>query len=243
MSAVILIPARLASTRLERKLLLPLGGKSVLQRTYEQARKARRATRVVIATDAPEIFDHARTFGADVVMTRADHQSGTERIAEAATSIEAEIFVNIQGDEPEIDPAHIDELIETQETARLFASTLACPFPLEIDPEYPSAVKAIVGKKIGESGRIYEARDFRRKLLPLQIKDAYFLHIGAYAFSSKSLKKFAETPPGQREQQEKLEQLRILELGEKIAVRIIDRSERGIDTLVDYEASVARMSR
>lgn len=237
MKSVIIIPARLASTRLERKLLLDLGGKSVLQRTYEQALKAQRADGVIIATDSDEILSAAKTFGAEAVMTRADHQSGSERIAEAARLIDADIIANIQGDEPEIDPAHIDALIETQEIAGLFAATLACPFPNHIDPAYPAAVKAMIGEAIDKERRIFEAKDFSR--VPPSSGD-FFLHIGAYAYSSDTLQRIVALPRGAREKAESLEQLRIIENGERIAIRIVDRAARGIDTLADYEASAAR---
>lgn len=242
MSAVIVIPARLASTRLAGKLMLDLGGKSVLQRTYEQAAKSRRAARVVVATDAKEIFDHARGFGAEAAMTSADHQSGTERIAEAATAIDAGLIVNIQGDEPEIDPAHIDALIETAERTPHFASTLACPFPDDLDPADPAAVKAVLGRKVEGASDVYDALYFTRALAPYPRdgEAAFRLHVGAYAFRRDALARFAAAPPGRLERIEKLEQLRILEMGEKIAVRVVPSAARGIDTQEDYEAARAR---
>lgn len=245
MSAAIIIPARLSSTRLPRKLLLDLHGESVLQRTFAQAKKAMRAARVIVATDDPEIFEHARAFGADVVMTRADHQSGTERIAEAAASIDAGIIVNIQGDEPEIDPAHIDALIEAQETARLFASTLACPFPAGLDPANPAAVKAVLGRRLPGDLDMFEALYFTRALAPFPRDGAgvFHLHVGAYAFTRASLMRFASAPPGRLEQIEKLEQLRILEMGEKIAVRIVPSAARGVDTQADLDAARLRLKR
>ncbi|MCB2112625.1 MAG: 3-deoxy-manno-octulosonate cytidylyltransferase [Parvularculaceae bacterium] len=238
MKAVIIIPARLASTRLARKLLLDLAGKPVLQRTYEQALKSKRADRVIIATDSDEIARAAAAFGAETVMTRADHQSGSERIAQAARSFDAEIIANIQGDEPEIDPAHIDALIEAQEIAQLFASTLACPFPDHIDPAYPAAVKATPAGALDEKRRIFEARDFSR--MPPTGGD-FFLHIGAYAYSSDSLQRFISLPRGAREKSESLEQLRIIENGRRIALRIVDRAARGIDTIEDLEAARLRL--
>lgn len=237
MSVAIIIPARLQSTRLARKLLLDLGGKSVLQRTYEQALKAKRAQNVVIATDAVEIAAAASAFGARAIMTREDHPSGTDRIAEAAQSIEADVIVNIQGDEPEIDPDHIDALIDAHFRAKRFATTLACPFPAHINPAYPSAVKAVLGDEIDREGRIFEAKDFSRKP---PAEGPHYLHVGAYAYSRDSLMRFVAAPRGAREKVESLEQLRILEMGETIAVRLVDRAARGIDTQQDYESSVAR---
>lgn len=231
MKTAIVIPARLASTRLPRKLLLDLCGKTVIARTVEQATKAQLADDVVIATDASEIADAAKAFGARVVMTRADHNSGTERIAEAAASLDADLIVNIQGDEPEIDPAHIDALIDAHMRAGLFASTLACPFPAHIDPSYPAAVKAVLGEKIAEN--VYVAEDFSRTPPQGVSRSNLHLHVGAYAYSRESLKQFAGAPRGRREEIESLEQLRILEMGEKIAIRVVDRAARGIDTEQD----------
>lgn len=240
MSVAIVIPARLQSTRLPQKLLLDLGGKCVIQRTYEQALKSKRAQCVVIATDAEEIAAAARGFGARVIVTRSDHQSGTERIAEAARLIDADTIINIQGDEPEIDPAHIDALIDAHLLAGCFASTLACPFPAAIDPAYPAAVKAVLGNELSREYPIYEAKDFSR--IP-PVDEPLFLHVGAYAYGRDSLARFVSAPRGKRETAESLEQLRILEMGETIAIRIIDHSARGIDTQADYEASRARFSR
>lgn len=243
MKAAIVIPARLGSTRLDRKLLLDLAGKSVLQRTFEQASKAKRASAVIIATDSTEIAEAAKDFGAKVAMTRADHQSGSERIAEAAQSIDAQVIVNIQGDEPEIDPAHIDALIDAHAKAGAFASTLACPFPVDLDPNNPAAVKVVLGRRIEKAPDAFDAIYFTRALAPYP-RDGeggeFHLHVGAYAFGRDALMRFASAPPGRLERIEKLEQLRILEMGEKIAVRIVDRAARGIDTRQDYEAAVAR---
>lgn len=239
MSVAIIIPARLHSTRLPRKLLLDLGGKCILQRTYEQALKAKGARSVVIATDALEIAAAARSFGARAVMTREDHQSGTDRIAEAAQAIDAEVIVNIQGDEPEIDPDHIDALIDAQLRANRFAATLACPFPPHIDPAYPSAVKAALGDEIDRERRIFEAKDFSRTPFA---GVSHYLHVGAYAYGRESLKRFVAAPRGRREQAESLEQLRILEMGETIAVRLVDRAARGIDTMEDLQAARARLA-
>lgn len=242
MKAAIVIPARLHSSRLPRKLLCDIGGKSVLQRAYERALLARRAARVVIAVDAPELFDHARAFGADVVMTRPDHQSGTERIAEAAAAIEADIIVNIQGDEPEIDPRHIDALIETQAAFRPFAATLACPFPDRLDPVNPAAVKAVLGREVGADA--FEALYFTRALAPFPRDGdgAFHLHVGAYAFGRDALFRFAAAPMGRLERIEKLEQLRILEMGEKIVVRVVSTAARGVDTQEDLDAARSRLA-
>ncbi|MDZ7627070.1 MAG: 3-deoxy-manno-octulosonate cytidylyltransferase [Parvularculaceae bacterium] len=242
MKTVIVIPARLHSTRLPQKLLLTIGGRTIIERTYQQARRSTLADGVVIATDAAEIADAARSFGAHAVMTRADHQSGTERIAEAALALpEAEMIVNIQGDEPEIEPAHIDALIALHRVSGAFASTLACPFPADLDPANPAAVKAILGKTIADAA--FEALYFTRALAPFPRDGGgeFHLHIGAYAFRRDALMRFAAAPVSRLESIEKLEQLRILEMGEKIAVRVVDRAARGIDTQADYDAARSRI--
>ncbi len=245
MKAVVIIPARLQSTRLPRKLLLEIGGRTIIERTWRQARRAASAHVVVIATDSPEIAAAANGFGARVVMTRADHQSGTERIAEAAASSpDADLIVNIQGDEPEIDPAHIDALIATHRAAGTFASTLACPFPPALDPANPAAVKAVLGRPIDGADRSFEGLYFTRAPAPYPRDGGvgdFHLHVGAYAFGRAALMRFAAAPPGRLEQIERLEQLRILELGEKIAVRVVGEAARGIDTPEDYAAAKERI--
>jgi 3-deoxy-manno-octulosonate cytidylyltransferase (CMP-KDO synthetase) len=238
----IIIPARLGSSRLPEKLLLPLGGKPIIQRTYEQAAKSNRAGRVLVATDCDEIASLVRGFGGEAIMTRPDHESGSERVAEAAQAIDADIIVNVQGDEPEIDPASIDALIETQSLCGCFASTLGCRFPAGADPADPSAVKVIFGRSLGAAPQSFEALYFTRALAPFPRDGGgeHHLHIGVYAFSRAGLMRFAQTSPSRLEKIEKLEQLRILEMGEKIAVRIVDASQPGIDTQSDYERAMAR---
>lgn len=246
MKTLVIIPARLESTRLPRKLLLTIGGRTVIERTWRQARLARNAGDVVIATDSTEIADAARAFGARVAMTRADHQSGTERIAEAAAAIPAaELIVNIQGDEPEIDPAHIDALIALHRVSDAFASTLACPFPPGLDPYNPAAVKAVLGGRIAGAADAYQGLYFTRAPAPYPREGAgaFHLHIGAYAFGRAALMRFAAAPPGRLERIERLEQLRILEMGEKIAVQVVAGAARGVDTPEDLEAARARLER
>ncbi len=244
MKTIIIIPARLQSTRLPRKLLLTIGGQTVIERTWRQARRARLADDVVIATDSPEIAAAAKNFGATVAMTRADHQSGTERIAETAASMpDAGMIVNIQGDEPEIDPGHIDALIGLHRATDAFASTLACPFPADLDPTNPAAVKAVLGAQIAGADNAYRALYFTRALAPYPRAGvgSFYLHVGAYAFRRDALMRFANASPGRLEQIEKLEQLRILEMDEKIAVRIVPSAARGIDTREDYAAACMRL--
>lgn len=252
MKAAIIIPARYASTRLPGKPLLAETGRPLIQHVYERALEAKNADQVIVATDDKRIFNAVRAFGGDAVMTGAAHTSGSARVAQAANAIDADVIVNLQGDEPEIDAAYIDLLIDIQERVKPFASTLACPFSDDASagpgsPEDPAAVKAILGEEI-ESG-VFEARYFTRNICPWPrnadssvVSPAdYFFHVGVYAFSKKSLGEFAKTPAGALETAERLEQLRILEMGKPIAVGIVDRAAPGVDTPEDYRRFVERM--
>ena len=251
MKAAIIIPARYQSTRLPGKPLLAETGKPLIQHTYEQAKKSRRASRVIVATDDARIFDAVRGFGGEAVMTAAAHETGSARVAEAAQAVDAQIIVNLQGDEPEIIPGDIDQLIDLQASDKGFAATLACRFPASAvagagSPDDPSAVKVILGEPLGVNA--FRARYFTRALCPFPrdgcglIADPqkYFLHIGVYAFSKASLDAFAAAPLGALEQMERLEQLRILEMGEVIVAGVVDKAAPGIDTLEDYEGFVKR---
>lgn len=246
MSVAIVIPARLGSTRLPEKLLLNETGKPLLQHTYERA-LACGADAAVIAADDERIADAARAFGGEVVMTRADHTTGSARVAEAAAGLPHDIIVNLQGDEPEIDPAAIRKLIKTHRENDVFASTLACPFPANSNsgaasPSDPSAVKAILGEKLRSGAR--RAEYFSRRACPFaHVADParYYLHIGVYAFHRDTLAEFAAQPRGALEAAENLEQLRILEMGETIAAAVIDKAAPGIDTQEDYDAFVTRV--
>jgi 3-deoxy-manno-octulosonate cytidylyltransferase (CMP-KDO synthetase) len=244
---LIVIPARYGSQRLAGKMLLAETGKPLLQHTWERASAVGGAD-VVIATDDPRIEEAARGFGADVEMTSPDHQSGSTRAAEVAERRRADIVVNCQGDEPEVNPAHITRLIEGQKEAMraehpVFASTVACPFPEELDAANPNTVKVVT---TGEAaGAIPRAIYFSRSLLPFPRTREHrpLLHIGLYAFSAATIQTFASMPQGQLEVTESLEQLRILEAGHSMAVFEVDGASTGIDTREDYDAFVARTLR
>lgn len=251
MKAAIVIPARYASTRLPGKLLLKDTGKPLIVHVYEQAVKAKRASRVVVATDDERIAEAVRGAGGEAIMTAPNHETGTSRVAEAAAGLDAEIIVNLQGDEPEVEPADLDALIEIQAGGRSFASTLACRFPSTADsgagsPDDSSTVKAILGGPFGPNAR--RARYFTRALRAyprhadgrIESPQRYYLHVGVYAFSKASLAAFAAAPQGALEKSERLEQLRILEMGEAIAIGEVGSATPGVDTPEDYAAFVKR---
>jgi 3-deoxy-manno-octulosonate cytidylyltransferase (CMP-KDO synthetase) len=246
MNALAVIPARFASTRFPGKPLAHRTGKYLIQHVYERASRCASVDRVVVATDDERIREAVESFGGDVVMTRTDHPTGTDRVAEVSAQIESEIVVNVQGDEPEVDPAHIDRLIESLQADReAMIATLACPFAVldGADPRDPNAVKVVVD---GFGRAIY----FSRAMIPyprgFETTGAthqpapYLLHLGVYAYRSAFLKEIQTLPPTPLERTEKLEQLRWIEHGYRIAVRLVDRAAVGIDTPEDYEAFVKR---
>ena len=242
---VLVIPARRRSTRLPDKLLLRETGKTVLQHTYEAACRTRCPQLILIATDDKEIAREARQFGAQVVMTSPDCPSGTDRVAEAIRDIDdAEIIINLQGDEPEIDPAAVDQLAESllsNPTAAM--ATLATPIHERSQLDDPACVK-VVFSPAGEAmyfsrSPIPHAREWDDELL-LATPALFHQHIGVYAYRRDLLLQLAQLPPGRFEQVENLEQLRVLEHGHTILVTEIDEPTCGIDTPEDYAAFVER---
>lgn len=243
----IIIPARYQSTRLPGKPLLSETGKPLIQHTWEQAIAVKGDNIVLVATDDQRIADTVKAFGGEAVMTSPDHSTGSARVAEAVHNLDVEIIINIQGDEPEIDPDLVEKLIKLQSVSGSFASTVACPFPLGLkkgpgSPDDPAAVKVITREveKVGLHKAIY----FSRQKLPYSednSKHPYFMHLGIYGFNINSVQQFAVHNQTPLEKSENLEQLRILEMGEDIAVLFTDQKPPGIDTPEDYRAFVARM--
>jgi 3-deoxy-manno-octulosonate cytidylyltransferase (CMP-KDO synthetase) len=243
---LLVIPARRRSTRLPNKMLLRETGKTVLEHTYEAACGAQVPSAIIIATDDEEIAREARRFGATVAMTSPDCPSGTDRVAEVIRQIpEAQVIVNLQGDEPEIDPNAIDRLaILLRDNPSASMATLATPIRAREALTDPACVKVV----FDNSGR---AMYFSRSAIPhpREWSDAlltaspatFYQHIGIYAYRRDLLLRFASLPVGRTEQIEKLEQLRILEQGETILIGEIDEPTRGIDTPADYAAFVRRL--
>ncbi len=241
---VAIIPARFGSTRFPGKALARQTGKFLIQHVYEQVIAARLVNRCIVATDDQRIVDAVRSFDGEVVMTSAEHTCGTDRIAEVARGLGGtpdDIILNVQGDEPEIEPAYLDLLIDRLEADSACPSaTLACPFPPTADPRDPNCVKVVCDCR----GR---ALFFSRALIPYSPEaDAvtgeadWLLHLGVYAYRRAFLLDFATWEPSTLERVEHLEQLRILENGYAMAVVVVQHACAGIDTPEDYEKFVAR---
>lgn len=242
----VIIPARLASTRLARKLLLRETGKTVLQHTYEAASKARRPGGILIAADAEETLREAADFGARAVMTSIHCASGTDRVAEASRHLpdDVEILVNVQGDEPEIAPEAIDLVVEILERQpELSMATVCVPIRSRENLNDPACVKVVfdrAGKaRYFSRSPIPHAREWSDDLLTAD-PPHFYQHLGLYAYRRPFVLQLAQMPPARIEQVEKLEQLRVLDAGYEIGVGVVDKAPRGIDTPADYAAFVER---
>ena len=232
------IPARFASQRLPGKPLLAKTGKPLIQHVYERVLKARRVDRVVVATDDERILRAVADFGGEAVMTSPRHPSGTDRTAEAVRRIPCDAVINVQGDEPEIEPSLIDRLAETlRKDPEADWVTAAVPTRGSRKLENPATVK------IARDARGY-ALYFSRSAIPHECGRAFprraLVHVGIYGFRKPALMRFAKSRPSPLEKTERLEQLRALELGMRIRVLDVARAERSIDTPADYRAFVAR---
>jgi 3-deoxy-manno-octulosonate cytidylyltransferase (CMP-KDO synthetase) len=242
MQVVAIIPARFASTRLAAKLLKDLAGKSVLERTYEQACKAKLITEVIIATDSEEIYQHATGFGARAEMTSPEHNSGSDRIAELARKNQAwDLIVNIQGDEPFINPGDIDKAIEPFIHDPLLEMTSLYHLisdPVEVDN--PNNVKLVTDLNntamYFSRSRIPFERD--NSSTPSNDSTRYKKHIGLYAYRRDTLLRLTSLQQSELEKLEKLEQLRALENGIKIKMIEVKSSPIGIDTEEDYQRAL-----
>ena len=244
MDVIAVIPARYGSTRFPGKPLARQTGKYLIQHVYERVVAARLVTRCIVATDDARIEAAVREFGGEAALTRPDHPSGTDRIAEVVRGLPGrpeDIILNVQGDEPEIKPDDLDRLIQRLdgEPPDCPIATLACPFPAGSDPRDPNAVKVVTNSA---GWALY----FSRALIPYPrdggggAAPRCLLHLGVYAYRRAFLLELAAWKPGALEQIEKLEQLRVLERGIALAVEIVAHACVGIDTPQDYEQFVAR---
>ncbi|MGE5569667.1 MAG: 3-deoxy-manno-octulosonate cytidylyltransferase [Rhodospirillales bacterium] len=226
------VPARFASSRFPGKPLAVIAGKPMLQHVWERAAQARYLTQVVIATDDERIAAAARSFGAPVRMTRSDHPSGTDRAAEVASSENADVVVNIQGDEPLIDPAAIDAaVLALLSDPQIPMATLKKLIEIPDELTNPNVVKVI-------TDRFDNAIYFSRSMIPYLRDDtgaAHYKHIGLYVYRRDFLLAYPDMPVGPLEKAERLEQLRAIENGHRIRVVETDYESLGVDTPADLE--------
>ncbi len=241
----IVIPARLASTRLPEKLLLRETGKTVLQHTFEAASLARRPAGVIVAVDCEKLRSAVETFNGTAMLTDSTLKSGTDRVAQVAARMsDVDIFINVQGDEPEITAEAIDqvaELLESNPSAHV--ATLSAPIRDRDRLEDPACVKVVrdhYGRALYFSrSPIPHARSWDEALLRGN-PPVFLQHIGLYAYRREFLLHLKDLPESPCEQLEKLEQLRFLQAGYEVVVGCIEHAPRGIDTPSDYRAFVQR---
>jgi len=238
LTALGVIPARLQSTRLPRKVLREIAGRPLIVRVYEAAKRSRDLAEVLVATDAQEVVDACARFRVPTVMTSPDHPSGTDRVWEVAQTRAADVYVNIQGDEPLITPSHIARLVAPfRDRPDTQVSTLKIRLlPEEADnPNVNKVVSAADGRALYFSKYpIPYDRDGRGVVR--------FKHIGLYAYRRAALEAFHRLPPSPLEQTEKLEQLRFVEHGIPIVVVETDEPTIGVDTEADLRAVEAHFA-
>ncbi len=251
MTVAAIIPARYAATRFPGKPLARQTGKFLIQHVYEAVKAARRVGRVLVATDDQRIADAVRSFDGEVAMTRSDHPTGTDRVAEVARTLggsggsPVSLIINVQGDEPEMDPRSIDRLVEVmEERPDAPMGSLACRFTRIEDVLNPACVKVV----LDQNGY---ALYFSRSVIPYprdtagrpQDPSRWLLHQGIYAYRADFLQAYTKWPPTDLERAEQLEQLRALDHGVRIAMAVVARESTGIDTPEQYEAFVERYAR
>ena len=226
------IPARYSSTRLPAKALAIIGEKPMIQHVYERCLKSKLLNEILVATDDKRIFDAVINFGGNAVMTSKAHKSGTDRIGEAVKNIKCDIVVNIQGDEPMIDPRNIDKAIEPLLNDKMInVSTLCFKISDKKEINNPNVVKVVFDSK---GNALY----FSRSTIPFNrdnSKTDHYKHIGIYVYRKNYLMKLIEIKPTLLELAEKLEHLRILETGEKIMVLETKIDSHSVDTLTDIK--------
>lgn len=239
-----LIPARYASTRFPGKPLADMAGKTMIQRVYERVTGCKEIDRAVVATDDERIFDHVKSFGGEVVMTRADHTSGTDRVAEAAALFpEAKIVVNVQGDEPFIAPQQIAAVVAPFTDPEIMITTLAHPITDERALLSPNVVKVI---RNPEGKALYFSRHAVPYLRDIPVGQwilagKHLQHLGVYAYRAPVLPELTALPQGDLEAAESLEQLRWLAAGYTIHVGITNLPAVGIDTPEDLRRAQERL--
>lgn len=236
MKILAVIPARYDSTRFPGKPLVNIHGKPMIQHVYERVMKSKLVDKVIVATDDERIFEAVKNFGGKVVMTSKKHVSGTDRICEAIKNLKGEIIVNVQGDEPGINPKDIDKAIKPLlKDNKINISTLAIRINSGIDLKDENKVKVVFDKN---NFALYFSRNnipFDRSHVNNVTKEKFYKHIGLYVYRRKFLQGLNKLKPSAMENLEKLEQLRFLDNGEKIKVVITDREALSIDTPADLQ--------
>ena len=230
MKAIAVIPARLASTRLPRKMLREIAGKPLIGVVYEAVHSSPLLAEVLVATDSEEIMDVCRQHGWKARMTSPAHHSGTERVHEVSGRETADVYINVQGDEPLMRPEHIAALLHVMENPAAEVGTLMTP-AAEVDIPNPNAVKVVTDLR----GR---ALYFSRAPIPFDrdgARPTYFKHLGLYAYRKAALDRFMKLPESSLEKSERLEQLRFLENGIPIFVRETPHDSVGVDTEEDLQ--------
>jgi 3-deoxy-manno-octulosonate cytidylyltransferase (CMP-KDO synthetase) len=230
MKTIAVIPARLASTRLPRKMLREIAGKPLVGWVYEAVRSSPFLSDVIVATDSDEILETCRKHGWNVQMTSSAHRSGTERVHEISNSVIADVYVNVQGDEPLVRPEQIATLLEVMKNAAVQVGTVKTPCPLE-EIRNPNAVKVVTAP---DARALY----FSRATIPFDRDNSdppYFKHLGLYAYRKAALDLFVSRPESALEKTERLEQLRFLENGIPIYVGETPHDSVGVDTEEDLQ--------
>jgi 3-deoxy-manno-octulosonate cytidylyltransferase (CMP-KDO synthetase) len=230
MKTIAVIPARLASTRLPRKMLREIAGKPLVGWVYEAVRSSPFLSDVIVATDSDEILETCRKHGWNVQMTSSAHRSGTERVHEISNSVIADVYVNVQGDEPLVRPEQIATVLEVMKNAAVQVGTVKTPCPLE-EIRNPNAVKVVTAP---DARALY----FSRATIPFDRDNSdppYFKHLGLYAYRKAALDLFVSRPESALEKTERLEQLRFLENGIPIYVGETPFDSVGVDTEEDLQ--------
>ncbi|MBM3463269.1 MAG: 3-deoxy-manno-octulosonate cytidylyltransferase [Armatimonadetes bacterium] len=234
----VVIPARLGSIRLTEKVLIPIEGRSMLEWVWRAASDVPEADSVWIATDSEKIASTVSDFGGQVLMTRKDHASGTDRVAEAAERIDAEVIVNLQADQPTMPAAVLSALVRGFLADHVPMGTLVAPITRAADRENPARVKVVAR----QDGR---ALYFSRAPIPFDrdgtASDLGLLHLGVYIYRKEFLRIFTRLPVSRLESREMLEQLRALEHGYEIGLVAVDYDGAGVDTPEDLNAVTARL--
>ena len=227
------VPARLDSTRLPRKILADLNGKPLIAHVMERVSEAKSLDKVILAIDSEEAMEALKKYNFDIVMTSSEHVSGTDRIAEVIKDIpEAEIIINIQGDEPLIKADVIDSIVDSFEDSKVDIATVVSTKLTVSDLLNPNVVKAIVNE-------YQDAIEFKRNIFDLEIGGVY-RHVGIYGFRRESLISFTQLEPSVRELESRLEQLRALDNGMPIHARVTTYESHSVDTQSDLD-KVARI--